>query len=94
LHKEKFGIRPIVNNINHPTSQICKFVDLVLQPLVQQTSTYVKDSQQILQKYNNMRLDYEELYLYTSDIEALYTNIDKNKAADLITEEINYTICI
>jgi hypothetical protein len=88
LHKEKFGIRPIVNNINHPTSQICKFVDLVLQPLVQQTSTYVKDSQQILQKYNNMRLDYEELYLYTSDIEALYTNIDKNKAADLITEEI------
>jgi hypothetical protein len=44
--------------MNHP-SQICKFVDLLLQPLDQQTSTYVKDSQQILQKYNNMRLDYE-----------------------------------
>jgi hypothetical protein len=88
LHKSKFGIRPIINNKNHPTSQICKFIDLILQPLVKQTSTYVKDSQYILQKYENKTFDCNEIILYTADIEALYTNIDKNQAADLITEEI------
>jgi hypothetical protein len=48
----------------------------------------VKDSQYILQKNENKTFDCNEIILYTADIEALYTNIDKNQAADLITEEI------
>jgi hypothetical protein len=27
IHKEKFGIRPIINCIGYPTKQLCKFVD-------------------------------------------------------------------
>lgn len=67
-------------------------IDLILQPIVKQTSTYIKDSQQILQKYSNVTLDDTNLFLYTCDIEALYTNIDKNISSNLITEEIKQNL--
>ena len=45
LHKKKFGIRPIINNKNHVTSQLCKLIDLIVQPILRNTDTYLQDSQ-------------------------------------------------
>ena len=88
LHKENFGIRPIINNINHPTSKLCKLVDLILQPFVQKMPSYIKDSQHLLQKLHNANLTQDSVYLYTMDFESLYTNIDKSDAINLITQYI------
>ena len=34
LHKPKFSVRPIINSILHPTSNICFLLDLLFQPYV------------------------------------------------------------
>ena len=35
LHKETFSCRPIINSINHPTSNLSLLINLLLQPHVQ-----------------------------------------------------------
>ena len=86
LHKDKFGVRPIINNTNHVTSQLCKLIDLIIQPILRNTETYLKDSQHLLQKCNNLNVSCEKLYLYSMDFESLYTNIIKTDAVNLITD--------
>jgi hypothetical protein len=86
LHKNKFGIRPIINNCAHPTSQICKFIDLLIKPRLMETPSYLKDSQHLLQKCNELKIEYTNIYLYSMDFESLYTNIDKLDACNRITE--------
>ena len=86
LHKTKFGIRPIINNTNHITSQLCKLVDLIIQPILRNTSTYLKDSQHLLQKCVDLKIDSTNVFLYSMDFESLYTNIQKNYAVTIITE--------
>ncbi len=49
LHKSKFGIRPIINSIGHPTECLSKFVDQFLQPFIKNSESYIKDSQYVLQ---------------------------------------------
>ena len=69
LHKTKFGIRPIINNTNHITSQLCKLVDLIIQPILRNTSTYLKDSQHLLQKCVDLKIDSTNVFLYSMDFE-------------------------
>lgn len=88
LHKDTFGVRPIINNKNHPTAKLCQLIDLILQPLVQNTETYIKDSQNLIQKLDNLNFPHENIFLYSMDFESLYTNIDKNVAIDIITDYV------
>ena len=85
LHKEKFGIRPIINSINHPTSNLSYFIDLFLQPFVQNSESYIKDSQNLIQFCNSLNFSNSN-FKYSCDFESLYTNINTNEAIDTITE--------
>ena len=49
IHKDKFGIRPIINCKDHPTSIMSEFIDTFLQVLVKRSKTVIKDSQELLQ---------------------------------------------
>ncbi len=89
LHKTKFGIRPIINNTNHITSQLYKLVDLIIQPILRNTSTYLKDSQHLLQKCVDLTIDSTNVFFYSMDFESLYTNIQKNYGVTIITEFIS-----
>ena len=89
LHKDKFGVRPIINNNNHPTSQLCELIDLLLQPIIQNTESYLRDSQNLMQKCKYLRFVDNKLFLYSMDFESLYTNMDKNDVAIRISEYIN-----
>ena len=64
LHKNKFGIRPIINNCAHPTSQICKFIDLLIKPRLMETLSYLKDSQHLLQEFSILKIE-TEFFLYS-----------------------------
>jgi hypothetical protein len=86
LHKSKFGIRPIVNCRDHPTSKISQFIDLILQPIIKTTETYIQDSQNLIQKVYDKTFDTGEMYLYSCDFESLYTNIKKEDATYLICD--------
>ncbi len=86
LHKHKFGIRPIVNCRGHPTSKISQLIDLILQPIIKSTDTYIQDSQHLLQKLDEQTFDAGKMYLYSCDFESLYTNIKKEDAISLICD--------
>ena len=85
LHKPTFSWRPIVNCKEHPNSKICFVIDYILKQIVMKTETYLKDSQNLIQKINNLYFE-EEPYLYSLDIVSLYTNINQLHAIDTITE--------
>ena len=60
-------------------------IDYILKQIVMKTETYLKDSQNLIQKINNLYFE-EEPYLYSLDIVSLYTNINQSHAIDTITE--------
>ena len=91
LHKDKFGVRAIINCINHPTEKLCKLVDSFLKPIVAGLPTVLKDSQDLLlrlnsKKYYNIR---NKIFLYSCDFESLYTNIDPEDATNKICKYLS-----
>jgi hypothetical protein len=89
LHKNKFGIRPIINCMKQPTNNICFFIDCILQQHVIQMDSFIKDSTTILQSCNNLFFtNINEIQLISADFESLYTNIKHDDAIDIISEII------
>ena len=84
LHKKKFSWRPIINCQNSPTEKICKLIDYILKPIVTNTETYIKDSQNLIQKTENICFE-KKPFLYSLDFESLYSNILPEHAINLIT---------
>ena len=88
LHKNKFGIRPIINCINHPTSKICELIDLLLQPFIVKIPTILKDSQNLIQICNKT-FSTSQMFLYSCDFDSLYTNIKPIHAVNILTDFIS-----
>ena len=95
LHKKTFSTRPIINCINSPTSKLCQFLDLILQPFVKLTESYLQDSQHLLQIFDKLDVSqFKNLYQYSCDFSSLYTNINLTLALDLIIQFINENDCL
>ena len=94
IHKLKFGTRPIIASIDHPTSSLCFVLDYILQPLVVKNETYLRDSQNLIQYCEDIKLDdVNDLEIGTADFESLYTNMDSEKVIEKICgflESIKY----
>ncbi len=85
IHKQKFGTRPIINSISHPTSNISQFIDFLLQPFVRSSQSFIKDSQNLIQKLE--KLDFpDNIKICSLDFESLYSNIDLKDALKIISE--------
>ncbi len=80
--------RPIVAGPVCPTSRLSSFVDILIKPLQQYTTSYVRDDIDFLSKIKRKLSLSDSFTLVTFDIESLYTNIDK----DLGIEAIRYWI--
>ena len=91
LHKDKFSTRPIINCIKHPTSKLCHFVDKILKPIVIKLFTVLKDSQELLQFLNDIKIrnNNSEMNLYSFDFESLYTKIEPIDAANKICDYLS-----
>ena len=51
IHKKNIPGRPICSSINHPTSNISKFVDEHIKQYVSQTASYVRDTQHFISRF-------------------------------------------
>ena len=78
IHKENNPGRPVINSINCHTSEISRFVDHQLQPLVRKIPSYIKDANDFISKINNFLAPPNSL-LVTMDVKSLYTSIPNNK---------------
>uniref|UniRef100_A0A8C5MP74 Reverse transcriptase domain-containing protein n=1 Tax=Leptobrachium leishanense TaxID=445787 RepID=A0A8C5MP74_9ANUR len=66
--------RPIVSGIDSISSRLSEYIDKILQPYVNQTTSHLKDTLNILQDLD--KIQWKEHYiLVTSDVSALYSNI-------------------
>ena len=83
LHKSKFGTRPIINCIDHPTANISQCIDYILQPYVKLSESYIKDSQHLIQKLEKLEFP-ENIKICSLDFESLYSNINLNHALETI----------
>jgi len=85
MHKKTFDWRAIINCKRHPTSKISVFFDLLIKPIIINTETYLKDSQNLIQICGNIYFD-KKPKIYSFDVTALYPNIDPIHAIPLITD--------
>jgi len=74
LHKSKFGNRPIINYKEHVTSSFCYLIDFILRPHVKNTDSFILDSQNLIQKLENIEIP-DDCILATGDFDSLYSNI-------------------
>ena len=80
IHKSGNPGRPVVSSIDCHTSKISEYVDYHLQPLVQNTESYVKDTNDFLQKLESSTTDIDNnTFLVTMDVKSLYTNIPNDE---------------
>ena len=81
IHKNKTPVpgRPIVSANNSPTERISQLADYFLQPLVQKTKSYIKDTTDFINHIEaNPHLKPDSL-LCTVDVSSLYTNIPNDE---------------
>ena len=74
LHKNKYGNRPIINYKEHITSNFCFLIDFILRPHVNNTESFILDSQNLIQKLQNIDIP-NGFTLGTGDFDSLYSNI-------------------
>ena len=76
IHKNKFPPpgRPIVSSVNSPTEKISMLLDVVLQPFVLKTRSYIRDMGDFLSKVQGLELSPDD-WVFSVDVTSLYTNI-------------------
>jgi hypothetical protein len=85
LHKNKFGLRPIINCINTPSYNLCKLVEYILHPFIKNFISFIQDSQNLIQDLDD-RFFPSNVKFISADFESLYTNIDLNLALNIIMD--------
>ena len=74
IHKENNPGRPVISSINCHTSKISKYVDYHLQPIMKEIPSYVKDTNDFINKINNHNISKNSIFV-TLDVKSLYTSI-------------------
>ena len=80
---------PVISGCNTPTEKISAFVDHQLKPLVPQISSYVKDTNDFLNKLKGMDRFPEGAILVTIDVVGLYPHIPHNEGLEAIRKSLN-----
>ena len=92
IHKENNHGRPIVSACNCPTENTASYLDMVMSPLVCNLKTYVKDTNHALQIFRTFQFDNGDTgqrFLYTMDINSLYTVIPHNSGLEALKYFLN-----
>ena len=95
----KVYISPKINKPNNPgrsviisiechTSEISRFVDRHLQPVVKQIPSYIKDTNHFINKVNSFSVPVNSV-LVTMDVRSLYTSIPNNEGIDATKKRYN-----
>ena len=92
IHKPGNPGRPIVSSNSHPTERISQFVDYHLQPLVHKLPSFVKDTNDFLNKLLTIGNLPADSLLVTLDVSSLYTNIPHNEGIMLVI--ISYALAL
>ena len=73
-HKVNLSSRPIISGCDSPTERISAFVDSLLQPIMKEQQSYIKDTTQFINFIEGTRIP-QNAVLVSMDVTSLYTNI-------------------
>ena len=79
IHKTDCPGWPVISGCNTPNKKISAFVHHQLKPLVPQISSYVKDTNDFLEKLKDMDRFPEGAILVTTNVVGLYPHIPHNE---------------
>lgn len=84
IHKNKENPpgRPIVNGINSVTARLGEYIDNFIQPAIQCTTAYLKDTKHVLQLLDSPMVLEGRTLLATADVSSLYTIIQHHQACE------------
>ena len=88
IHKAGNPGRPIVSANGYPTEKISEFVDLHLQPHVQNLPSYLQDTTDFLRKQDALGPLHPDTLLVSMDVTSLYTNIPHQDGIQACEEEV------
>ena len=88
IHKYPLKIRLIINTQNSPVYKIAKKISKELRPLIRNGKSYVKDTQQFVDKIKNIKLEEEETMI-SFDISDMYLSLPKQDVTAEVDRRIN-----
>ena len=82
VHKPNTSGRPIISGCGSPTDRLSAFVDFYLRPIVESLPSYIKDTNNVLNKMFEIPTPITpSTSLATIDVKSLYTNIQLTKVS-------------
>ena len=82
IHKPNTPGRPIISGCGSPTDRLSAFVDFYLRPIVESLPSYIKDTNNVLNKMFEIPTTITpSTSLATIDVKSLYTNIQLTKVS-------------
>jgi hypothetical protein len=81
-------MRPIVSGYNSITVKMSEYVDSFLKKRAQKCNSYIKDTNDFLQKIQSISDISSKSILVTMDVSSLYTNIDQSEGAEACFENL------
>ena len=97
IHKDKVNPpgRPIVNGIDSLTARMGQYLDQFLQPVIQQTKAYLRDTKHVLQLLEEVPVVEGQTWIATADVSSLYTIVKHHQACSATKWLLrNYTMLI
>ena len=82
-HKVNLSSPPIISGCDSPTERISAFVDTLLQPIMKEQQSYIKDTTQFINFIEGTRVP-QNAILVSMDVTSLYTNIPQEEGITTI----------
>ena len=91
IHKRLNSVpgRPVISNSGCLTEDISAFLDHHLQPLAKKVRSYVKDTNDFLQKLSSMEDLHRDAILCTIDVVGLYPSIPHDEGLEALRTALN-----
>src|SRR5579859_3284631 len=88
IHKQGNPLRPIVSCIDSPCHKLAKYLTEVLNPLVGNTSSFVKDSKHLVDILQEADTDANDI-MASYDVESLFTNVPTEETLEILKEKLD-----
>lgn len=85
IHKEGVPLKPIVNTICSPTYELAKYVPKILNRLIGNIDSFIKDSNDFVNLIKTERVDQDDI-LVSFGVVSLFTKIPLDEAIQVIKE--------
>ena len=91
IHKRLFNVpgKPVISNCGLPTEKVSKFLDSHLKGIMQESRSYIKDSNDFINKTKNLKDIPQDALLVTTDVVGLYPSTPHEAGLKALKEALD-----